>query len=176
MTTDSHGGYPVPRLWLRLAALCCLTAFLGGCGFHLRGAVHLPPQMNTTYIQGGNRFGILITSLRQSLKASGVSVVDKRENAGAVLRILSRGARQRVLSVDADGRPQESELYSSVSFDVVDANGRQLLAPQALDVRRDYLVSATDVLGTASDETFARQQMDRDLVRMMMMRLEALTR
>jgi len=159
------------------AALACLAASLAACGFHLRGPVHLPPQMHTTYIQGGSRFSPLITDLRQSLNDSGVSVVDSPAQATAVLRILSQQANKRVLSVGADGRPRESELYSRVRFDVTDVKtGKPLLSPQTLEVRRNYLVSVTNVLGTASDEAFAREQMDRDLVRMMMMRLEALTR
>jgi LPS-assembly lipoprotein len=173
----ASNGYHTRQRNLWWAVLWCLAASLAGCGFHLRGPVHLPPQMHSTYIQGGGRFSPLMTDLRQSLKDSGVSVVDGPAQASAVLRILGQQADKRVLSVGADGRPRESELYSRVRFDVTDAkSGKPLLSPQTLEVRRDYLVSVTNVLGTASDEAFARKQMDRDLVRMMMMRLEALTR
>lgn len=177
MATNSYRGYRERDRWLRFLALCWAVAFLGGCGFHLRGPVRLPPQMNATYIMGGNRFGTLVTNLRQSLEASGASVVAKRGEAGAVLRILSQQVRRRVLSVAANGQPQEVQLYASVSFDLTDAkSGRQLLAPQTLQVRRDSLVSVTDVLGTASNEAFVRGEMDRDLVRLMLLRLQALAK
>lgn len=154
---------PLPWAVLGLALL------LSGCGFHLRGAAQLPPAMQQTYIEGGG--SDMVRDLRLSLEASGAEVVDSPQAAGATLRILSEAFERRVLSVRSNAQVSEYELSYRVQFSVVGADGKQLLAPQTLNVVRDYRYDPNQVLGASSEESLLREEMQRDVSQLILRRL-----
>ena len=90
--------------------------------------------------------------------------------------IRKNSGSRRVLSVSSEGKVSEYELYQTLEFKVRDAAGRELLAPQYLELTRDYLFEKEDVLGKSNEEEILRRDMHRDLVRLIMLRLEALGR
>ncbi len=169
MNANRMRGYAVVLL---AASILLLSA----CGFHLRGEVKLAPQLSRVYIDGASRFDPLMRELTQSLKGTGSSVVTNIGDATAVLQVLVNRSDRRVLSVQATGKAQEYELYQILEFSVRDTAGRELLSPQRLEMTRDYLFDPNDVLGKASEEETLRRDMRRDLVRLVMLRLEAVGR
>lgn len=155
-----------------VALLLALTA----CGFHLRGEVQLASQLNRIHIQGGDRYDPLIRELTRALTAAGASVVAEPQAATAVLQVLTNSGSRRVLSVRATGKVQEYEIYQTFAFRVSDAAGVELLPAQQLELTREYLFDADDVLSKSTEEESLRRDMRRDLVRLAMLRLEALGR
>lgn len=155
-----------------LVAALLLTA----CGFHLRGDVKLAAALNKVYIEGADPYDPLVRELTRSLTTTGAAVVEDSKEATAVLHILKNSGSRRVLSVSSAGKVREYELYQTLEFKVRDAAGRELLAPQRLELTRDYLFDKEDVLGKSSEEEMLRRDMRRDLVRLVMLRLEALGR
>ncbi|MBI5462248.1 MAG: hypothetical protein HY941_08705 [Gammaproteobacteria bacterium] len=154
-----------------------LTALLlTACGFHLRGDVKLAAVLNKVYIEGNDPYDPLVRELTRSLTTTGAAVVAESKDATAVLQILKNSGSRRVLSVSSAGKVREYELYQTLEFKVRDAAGRELLAPQRLELTRDYLFDKEDVLGKSSEEEMLRRDMRRDLVRLAMLRLEALGR
>ena len=63
----SARAYP----WL-LTAL--MASWLSACGFHLRGAANLPPEMAHTQLVGLARHGALTARLTRMLEANGIEV------------------------------------------------------------------------------------------------------
>lgn len=149
---------------------------LSACGFHLRGEVKLAPELNKVYLQGGDPYDPLVREWTRSLIAAGVTVVEEVKDATAIVQILRNSGERRVLSVRSTGKVQEYELYQTLDFRVRDTAGRELLDVQHLELARDYLFDPNDVLGKASEEETLRRDMRRDLVRLAMLRLEALSR
>ena len=64
-----------------------LLLLIAGCGFHLQGALTVPPQLERTYIAATNRHSGFYRDLRAALEAAGVNVVDQSADATATLRI-----------------------------------------------------------------------------------------
>jgi len=153
-----------------------VTLLLTACGFHLRGDVTLAPELSKLYIEGADPYNPLVRELTRSLTTTGVVVVTERKDATAILQILKNSGSRRVLSVSSEGKVSEYELYQTLEFKVRDAAGRELLAPQYLELTRDYLFEKEDVLGKSNEEEILRRDMRRDLVRLIMLRLEALGR
>lgn len=149
---------------------------LNACGFHLRGQVQLAPQLSKVYIEGGSPYDPLVRDLTRALTGAGATVVEDPQSATAVLQILNNSGDRRVLSVRSTGKVQEYELYQTFTFRVRDAAGKELLAAQPLELTREYLFDANDVLSTSNEEETLRRDMRRDLVRLAMLRLEALGR
>lgn len=152
------------------------------CGFQLRDQADLPAAMQRTYIDGLSPYNNLRVALERTLRANGVAVVESAERASAVLRIKGEQRGRRVLSVGTDGKVREFELFTTVTFEVegqgeVKGQGHDLrIKKQALTVTRDFLFDETDVLGNASEADLLYEDMDNDLIRLMLYRLEAASR
>ncbi len=143
---------------------------LAGCGFHLRGAVELPPQMARTYIQG-DPYGALERGLRAQLQAAGARVVDEAAGATATLRVAAKHWQRRVLSVGADAKVSEYELSYRVTFSVQGREGDILIPPEEVSVVRDFRFDPNDVLGKTGEQGLLREEMERDMVQAIMRRI-----
>ena len=158
-----------------------LMLLLGSCGYHLRGAYQLPPQMDTTVIRSSNMNGDLVRSLTRSLETTGINVVSEEnmprgmgaEQAKvAVLQIFNEKQSKRILSVDVNGRVREFELYYKISMDLSGADGF-FVPEQTLELSREFLFDPEDVLGKSDEEADLLRDMQHDMVRLIMLRLQA---
>lgn len=150
-----------------------LPAVLVGCGFQLRGAPDIPPQMLRTYIATDDRHSLFYRKLRRELRSAGVTLVESAANATATFSILADETDQRVLSVSARNVPREYEVYYTIRY-AVQGGEAPLLAPQLHTVTRDYTYDETLVLGKAHEEELLREAIADDLVRIVMIQLSAL--
>ncbi|MBS1202100.1 MAG: Rare lipoprotein, partial [Chromatiaceae bacterium] len=91
-------------LWLGVAAL------LAGCGFHLRGVVEIPPELNPMYIQapGGSP---VRAAIEDQLSGGTVRLASSAAQAKLILRILSEGRSSWVAAVDSRGKALAYELH-----------------------------------------------------------------
>lgn len=133
-------------IWLLVMAL-----LLSACGFQLRGTVELPAIMANTYVDG-DRYPDLSRSLRDQLQGSNVQLVESAAIASAQIRLLSETRGRRILSVDVNGQANAYELVYQVSFELVDADGKILLARQSLSRSRDLNVSGGNLLGKSREQ------------------------
>lgn len=152
-----------------LIALLVMLLFQG-CGFQLRGATPEAKNIPLTYVQGGTSASLLRAQLNRVDK-----VTENVEAAQAVLTILNENFDRRVLTVGSgDGKVREYELRYQVSFEVKDKAGKDLLAPQTINLKRDYLFNETQVLGSDTEENILRRDMVQDAVGQILRRLQAL--
>lgn len=155
----------------RIAFLALLL--LAGCGFQLRGAASVPPEMARTYTETGDRYSIFYRKLARSLRGSGVELVDTPGNATAVLSIMSDDTGQRVLSVSARNVPREFEVYYAVVYQVQTPD-RTLMPAREQILTRDYTWDETQVLGKEKEEALLREAIADDLVRIVMIQLSSI--
>jgi len=175
---------------LRLPVGVTLLLFLLlGCGFHLRGSSRapqgaLPPQMASTFIDAlpGS---LIADGLRQQLSDSGVLLVEELELASAVLSVSGEQFSRRVLSIDDSGKVGEYELHYQATFKVYQPQLAETLSEfkqsfsieaQTLSVERVYQYDVAGVLGKSQEEILLREDMQRDLVRLIFYRLQAATK
>lgn len=142
------------------------------CGFHLRDQADLPAALARTHIAGLDVYDELYAALSRALMANGIEVVDA-EQATATLRITNRERGRRVLSVDADGKVQEFELFTVVNFKVNGQANALKLKNQTITLTRDFVFDEANVLGKASEADLLYEDMEDELVRLMLYRLEA---
>jgi LPS-assembly lipoprotein len=144
-----------------------------GCGFHLRGQADLSPELAKTHIVGVSPYSEFAANLRQQLRANGVQIVDA-EQSTSTLRITRNVGGKRVLSVDQNGKVLEFELYSVISFEVRGQNKTILLKNQTISLSRSFLFDVNDVLGKAEEEALLREDLQEDVVRLIIYRLQAI--
>jgi LPS-assembly lipoprotein len=163
----------VSRSLLGWVLIASLAISLNACGFHLRGTLRVPESMKTTYVLGANPFQPLVVELRRALRAAGVDVVDREDDATAVLRVLRDQFERRIQAVDGGGKVLEYELRYNVRMDVVSAEGSSLIPAQEFIMVRDFFDNQTDALGRFEEENILRKEMHRSLAQLILLHLNA---
>jgi LPS-assembly lipoprotein len=161
------------RLLRTVLVAISLAASLGGCGWRLQGREHLPAVMTRAYVDSADRYSAFDRALRESLRASGATLVGDRRDASAVVRIRKDDTGRRVLSVSARNTPEEYEVYYRIEYSV-EAGGKELIATQELELTQDYSYNQTAVLAKQREEETLRQALARDLANQLLRRLAAL--
>ena len=161
---------------LRLILVSALL-LLSGCGFHLRGDIDLPAGLQQMYVDGAAKHSTLGLELRRSLKTSGVNVVNDASAAQVILKVSPPAFERRLLSVSgASGKTAEYELIYTLNVSLQDRKGKVVLAPQKLRQLRDYTYDQNNVLGKGDEQSRLQVDMQRDLVRQILNRLQAYNR
>jgi LPS-assembly lipoprotein len=146
---------------------------LSACGFQMRGATSVPPEMARTYIATEDQRSLFYRRLRDSLQNAGVTVVESPLDATATFSILSDLPGQRVLSVSARNVPREFEVFYTVFYSV-QAKNVMLLEPRSQTLTRDYTWDVTEVLGKEKEEELLREAIVDDLVRIVLIQLSSI--
>lgn len=168
-----HGlGWAQMGPWPFLTLVGLLASLLGGCGFHLRGAVEIPPELNPVYIQAVPGSSVR-RAVEDQLTGSAVQLAPGPGSARLILRILSEDRFSRVAAVDSSGKVLAYELHYLVRFDAVTKDGTQRVAPQTLDLVRTFDNPDVEVLGKQLEEQLIYQDFATDAADRILMRLRA---
>ena len=145
---------------------------LSACGFRLRGSATLPFETLYLALPANSSFG---AELARNLRAgTNVKLVDKREEAQAILEIGADTRDREVVSVNAQGQVREVRLRQTVSVRVTDGKGKDFLPSTTLFTRRDVSYDERQVLASQAEEALIYRDMQTDLVQQLLRRLSAL--
>lgn len=156
------------------AAAAGLAALLAGCGFHLQGSYPLPRSLAVVHIDAIDTQSDFYIGMRKALLASGTRLDDAGgEASAATLHILTDASKQTISVVSALNVPTEYEISYTVRF-AVDANGRQLLAPEQHVLVRDYSYSESAQLAKQREAAILTSALAHELTGVVMRRLASL--
>jgi LPS-assembly lipoprotein len=139
-----------------------LLGLCSGCGFQLRGSFDIPQQLNPAHIQA-EQGNLMARALREVLLDSKVDVVDDPKQAKAVIRLLKEDQDRRVGAVDSRGKVVEFALTYRVEFDLIDAQGKQLLPRQDINLVRNQVNPDVEVLGKQEEQALFFLDMRREM-------------
>tara|TARA_B110001454_G_scaffold14159_1_gene12814 strand:+ start:10630 stop:11106 length:477 start_codon:yes stop_codon:yes gene_type:complete len=149
--------------------LTALVLITSACGWQLRGLVVLPPsvQIMSLESQANNRFN---QRLRQQLEFNGVTFPD---DASATVRLLIEPLKMErlTLSVNNFGQASEYELNAQLNARLIDLEKETDISWQ-ISGRRIFNNDVNSVIGTESEEKIQRQEIENDLIRKLMIRLQ----
>lgn len=155
-----------------LGAWCLLLA---ACGFHLRGVGGdpLPEALATLNIvppATGLVNDPLLVAVRDALTAYGAHIVDTPD--APRLTLYDESTESQVLAVRAEtAKGAAYMLRYRVSFRVVGADGAELVAPQTIQVQRDYTFDPARVLAKEEEERELLRALRRDIAEQIVRRL-----
>jgi LPS-assembly lipoprotein len=160
----------------RPVAAWCWIGFsllvLNGCGFHLRGSVLLPADVNTVYLQVAN--ADLAEEIKLLLEAGEASIVPTGEDADLTLIVTPERLERQLLAVDPKtGKAVEFELTYATSYEVLDKERQSLMPTQSLSLSRDLVFDPEAVIGSSREEEVIYMEMRRDAARQIMARMQA---
>ena len=158
---------------MRTLVLVLIVFSLSACGFRLAGKADLAPQFERTHVSFSGNAKYVSRQLEKQLAANEVELADKDE-ANVIVHLRYDRKKKKILSVTDSGRAREYELVLNVGFDVKDAEGQTLLAPQNIHLTRDFLFDINDVLGKSEEEKEIYREMRRDAARLIVYRLQSI--
>jgi len=154
-----------------LAACLAVLSLLAGCGFHLRRAPVLPPQLRALYITGAGSSN-LMRNLRRNLASDTTTIVDDATQATAVLNIMKASGSSSLLALDSAGQPLEYRVTYRVEFTLRVGNA-VLIEPQTLALTRTYNYNIQDAIGNQEQEDALETAMETDLAQLIVFRIQA---
>ncbi|AIY43568.1 LPS-assembly lipoprotein RlpB precursor (Rare lipoprotein B) [Collimonas arenae] len=160
------------RNWLRWPVMLAMSALLCACGFHLRGSANLPFKSIYMTFAPTSPLGI---ELKRNIVASGnTAVLPKEDGAEATLQVLSETREKVILTLNSSGRPSEYMLYYRLTFRVIDAQKKELLAPTLITLKRDISYNSSQELSKDAEEVLLYRDMQSDMVQQILRRLTAI--
>ena len=148
-----------------------LAVVLSACGFQLRGTGTTELTIKEMDLRARNAYGETVTELREALDRNGVNV-----HAGAPYRLVLTDEKQpqRAATYSGGNRSVEYELTTVLSYSMLGLNDIPLLSDK-VEVRKLYVHDGDNITGSDQEANQAREEMRRDLVQAMMVRLQMLT-
>jgi LPS-assembly lipoprotein len=172
------------RLSFKTILMTLVSLGIVSCGFQLRGQAKLPSALAVTYIKAqnppGSRPGELPSRLERALVTNGVKVTADPKEATATLEILRETTRRRTLaagsSVTESANLREYTFSYEVDYQVTLADGKKLIPQQTLSTSRNLFTDESKVLGKTAGEEILTKDMVSDVVRSIILRLQAANR
>lgn len=159
---------PLPRLLVLSLSLILLSA----CGFHLRGAVDIPPNLLPVFVEAGGG-SLVANQLRDQFQLSAIPQAPSAREARAIVRILGESRRSRVGALDRNGKIIATEIFLDVRFDAREAGGKELVAPRRLELSRSFEDADVEVLGKQLEAEIIYNDMAQDAANQILAMLRA---
>jgi LPS-assembly lipoprotein len=168
----------------RLLLAACLLPILAGCGFHLRNALLLPPDLGPVQVVGTDPHSQLVKDLTQAMERAGAQIAPDGQPVGATgaapriarLELVSERWGSLPLSVDSQGRAQEFTLRYAVIFRLRRADGTDLVPQQVQELSRDYIASPAVAAGTEGEREILATELRRAMAGSILRRIDAVSR
>jgi len=158
-----------------LAVLAIAAALLlQGCGWHLRGAQPLPQELQSLHLQTVSENSAFTRSLKRSLKAMDVSLIESATDAPYSLKVSNITNTSRTLSVTSSARVAEYEITSSLTYSVSNIEGEQVVVPTLLSTEKTYLYNRNNATSAFEEKALLHKEMERDLIQQLIRRYRAI--
>lgn len=160
--------------FVALFVLFALVLNLAGCGFRLRDEVQLPSELRELRLDMVDSGPRIRRELIAALERGGVSFAPADATEVAVLRIPTNEALTEAMTISEQARVREYAVRHRVVLEVLAANGDILMPQQEILLQRDFVFDERDALGVAGQEEALRRDLEREMVRTILRRIESL--
>lgn len=160
---------------LRRLVPVVLVLALSACGFQLRNALVLPPDLGPVKVVSVDRYSPLAQSLAQSLTRAGAEPATSAIPDPAVLHILTEQWGDTPISVDSFGRAQEFSLRYAVVFELRRGDGTAVVPQQTIELARDYISVPTNSIGTEGERDILVRELQREMAASVLRRISAVS-
>lgn len=170
----ADGTKPLPAAAASTARYGLVLSLIlaSSCGFHLRGSVLLPDDIDAVHLQVANP--ALGEEIKLLLEAGDAVIAPTNEGADITLLVTPERLGRRLLAVDPKtGKAREFELTYAISCQVLAKEGQTLMPDQTISLSRDLVFDPEAVIGSAREEEIIYTEMRRDAARQIMARMQS---
>ncbi len=138
--------------FLKIIFLLTLLTTLTSCGFHLRGKINFPPQLNPVYIDSPQLYGPFERMLRQTFAESNVVVTSSPQEANAILKITTENVGQTNTATSASNNIQVYTITFAISYEILNRQGKVMVGTQTVAPSTSFTANSNQMLGTSNQE------------------------
>ncbi|MDN4016574.1 LPS assembly lipoprotein LptE [Zwartia panacis] len=173
---------------VRLLVLGLIGLLLTGCGFKMQGVTPMPFDSLAITIPQNSQFGadvrrairaaspntvIIEPSVTKDIASDEIPVIDPKNIPQARLEQVSDVRNSRIVSLNAQGKPEEFELTLVYTFRLVNAKNQIILPDTTLSAARSMPFDERVVQAKEGEAATLFKDMQKSLVARMMRRLTA---
>lgn len=157
---------------MRKSLIILMMVMLAACGFKLRGQISTLP-FDSLYISApaGHPIGSDIT--RAIDASTTTNVVNKIEDAQAILQVINPSSDRRILSLSGGGRVREFQLVFRVTMRLVDTNGIEIIPSNEIVLTRILPFLDAQILAKEAEAEMLYKNMQEDAVQQIIWRLSS---
>jgi LPS-assembly lipoprotein len=165
-----------PRRTALLLLLAFVAPLLTACGFHLRGEAQLPAGMERVFVDSVDTHAPLKRNIEQALERSGAKIESAAGEGIAEVKLTAISIAPIVRSVSAGARVNEFTMLYHVELQIDDASGKTVLPKQVIEQSRVFTFDQTQAIGTGAEQEEIKKEMERDMVQVVMRKIESAER
>jgi LPS-assembly lipoprotein len=145
---------------MKMSASLCYRIFvyllfslsLSACGFHLRGAMRLPPELNPIYIDSDQPYSPFEQALRASLESSNIQIVNSPSPQAATLQIINRNLTSSLVTISANTFTTQYNVTYAITYQVIDRHKNVVIPSNTITSANTYSANNTQMLGAANQQ------------------------
>ena len=155
--------------FIRLLGLFVISTGLlvSACGFHLRGKIDVPENLQRIHILGDD--AALIERVGDGLAFSDIELTDSAENV-AVLDMRDARYSKEVSGTDSNGIANSYKLSYAVNYEILDPEAN-IIQKHSVSQTRTLAYDSANVLLFEREESFLIEDMQKELVSQMLRRI-----
>ncbi|WP_439134366.1 LPS-assembly lipoprotein LptE [Pseudomaricurvus sp.] len=158
------------KLLTILVSTVLTTTLLSACGWHLRGSMSMPLDLESVFVTADDSHGSLITDLKRTLVSNNVTTTDNSAEAQYSIILSNEEQDRRTVSVGNDALAAEYELNMSVDYRITNQAGEEVANNNA-STYRSYTFNRDAVVAKSEEERLIKQEMRNNLVQQILRRL-----
>ncbi|MCX4026006.1 hypothetical protein H0A36_17970 [Endozoicomonas sp. SM1973] len=148
------------------------ATLMTGCGFQLRGLVEVAPLLSTLKVTTPDNYSQFSRKLVHSLEANNISVSDQ---APYTLKVLSNEQERKVASFSGNAQAAEYRVRLTNKYQLENRSGLVIIGPFKAQAERVFLHEPNNAAASASEERLITEELDKDIIRQIQLRLAALS-
>lgn len=144
---------------------------LVGCGFHLRGAQPLPPQLHTMYLQSNSPYSDFTKQLKSALRLSNVQLVNDPKQARTILYIMKEDFYTIQTTVASTAQARNYNVTYSITYSILNKDGSTIVKPKSINANDTITVNQNEILENSNKLDITKQTLIRNLIMKLMFQL-----
>ncbi|WP_049723860.1 LPS-assembly lipoprotein LptE [Gilvimarinus polysaccharolyticus] len=145
-----------------------LVLLTSACGWHLRGSLNPPLEIERIHVVSTEEHTDLLRELARTLASQGIQVVGADENPEYILALGDETTRQRTVGIGADTLASAYSMTLMADYQILTANNVPLGKQEQARVTRTY--DASNTTGLEREEQTLIDEMRIELVQQIMRR------
>ena len=153
----------------KLITVLLTTSLISACGWHLRGNINLPQDLNSLHVVSQDQYSELTRDLKEVISKNNITLSDST-SADYSIELLEERNQRRAASVGGNGLASEYELTLEVDYTI--SRGDQLLLPKTTArATRSYDYDQNQVLGSNQEQQVIERELRFELLQNILRRL-----
>lgn len=150
-----------------------MCVWLTACGFHLRGAYHVPPRLQNVSVQYKQPFDPMVAKLKRALKTSGVTLAANESQASYIFHINDISQASVLQSTSTTNQVSTYILNYTITFVVTDTTGKVILPTQSVTSSTTYILNSAEALNNYTEQPELMFGLQQDAIFQIMNRLSS---